>query len=98
MLGRVVGKGSEVDDSGVRARRGRLDRVVERLARRIQESGTDRGCGLGELRELGVDEVALERRHDDHVDQHQSSRHDDRQPQPEAGADTAERVHGSRNR
>jgi hypothetical protein len=50
------------------------------------------------LVELGVDEVPLERRDDDQVDEDEGRRDDDREGQAETGADASKRVHRSRKR
>jgi hypothetical protein len=53
---------------------------------------------MAQLAQLRVDQVTLERRHDDQVGQEERTRNHEGQGESEAPADAAERVHRSRKR
>ena len=95
---RVEGDWVEVDDAGIRTLSGGIDRLVDVVVRAVQELRSDPRGRLGELVELGVDEVPLERRDDDQVDEDKGRRDDDREGQAETGADASKRIHRSRKR
>ena len=95
---RVEGDWVEVDDAGVRTVGGGLDRLVDVVVRAVQELRSDPRGRLGELVELGVNQVPLERRDDDQVDEDERRRDHDREGQAETGADASKRVHRSRKR
>ena len=80
---------AEVDDARVGALFSCLDRVVEREARAVQELGADRRRGLTQALELRVDQVLLERRHDDQVDEDERPSNHQGECEPESPADAA---------
>jgi hypothetical protein len=97
-LERVRIEQREVHDAGVRALGRCDDRVVELRVRGFPEPPGDGRSGLAQLAEFRVDQVVLERRNDDQVDEQQRPRenHGKRKRQPPA--DGPKRVHRSRKR
>ncbi len=88
-LGWVVGKDPEIDDPGIGAVGRLLDRVVEREARAVQELGSDRRRRFAESAELGVDQVVLERRNDDQVDEDERPRDHEGKAEAETAPDAS---------
>ena len=84
---------AEVADTRVGARSGVLQGQVEVGRVCLLHLAPDRGQRLAELLHLGMHEVALERGDDDHVDEPERGRDDDRQREAEPRTDASERVH-----
>ena len=90
--------GGEVDDPSVGLGRSTRDSRMELVFRAVAKRRPNPPHVVAQLIQLRVDQVALERRHDDQVREQQCARNDEGQGEGEPPADAPQRVHRSRNR
>jgi hypothetical protein len=76
----------------------RDDFVVEVVVGAVGQPRCDRRRRFAQLLQLGIDQVPLQRRHDDEVDEHERAGHHEREAQGQAAADAPEGIHRSRKR